>query len=229
MMVPGFSKCHGVVHQIKEIAMNPQKRDDAFTLLEILIVVAIIAILAAIAVVSFQEAQTRARVTRAKADLRSFATALGAYYSDNGKYPYPATLAYKGKEQIRCVYELTTPVAYMTSVDVEDVWKPDWSNLDDDPDPKKWRFSYQYFNLSSQGYWGKQIGEVEAENKPFEGYVLSSVGPDRMPNQVHWLPVYDARGLGYVYINSIYDPTNGTVSRGDIVRWAGRPSVYGAF
>jgi len=48
----------------------------AFTLIELLIVVAIIAILAAIAVPNFLEAQTRSKVARAKADLRSIATAI---------------------------------------------------------------------------------------------------------------------------------------------------------
>jgi prepilin-type N-terminal cleavage/methylation domain-containing protein len=51
----------------------------AFTLIELLIVVAIIAILAAIAVPNFLEAQVRAKVSRAKADIRSLATALESY------------------------------------------------------------------------------------------------------------------------------------------------------
>ena len=45
----------------------------AFTLIELLIVVAIIAILAAIAVPNFLEAQVRAKISRAKADMRSLA------------------------------------------------------------------------------------------------------------------------------------------------------------
>lgn len=52
------------------------KKPGAFTLIELLIVVAIIAILALIAVPNFLEAQIRSKVSRAKSDLRSIATAL---------------------------------------------------------------------------------------------------------------------------------------------------------
>ena len=58
----------------------------AFTLIELLIVVAIIAILAAIAVPNFLEAQTRAKVARVKNDHRTIATALESYFVDNNQY-----------------------------------------------------------------------------------------------------------------------------------------------
>ena len=57
----------------------------AFTLIDLLIVVAIIAILAAIAVPNFLEAQTRSKISRAKADMRTMATALESYLVDNNK------------------------------------------------------------------------------------------------------------------------------------------------
>ncbi len=67
----------------------------AFTLIELLIVVAIIAILAAIAVPNFLEAQTRAKISRVQSDQRTYATALETYYIDNNSYPphYPFTAA----------------------------------------------------------------------------------------------------------------------------------------
>lgn len=58
-----------------------------FTLIELLIVVAIIAILAAIAVPNFLEAQTRAKVSRGKMDMRAISTALESYKIDTNNYP----------------------------------------------------------------------------------------------------------------------------------------------
>jgi len=63
-----------------------------FTLIELLIVVAIIAILAAIAVPNFLEAQVRAKVSRAKNDMRAYATGLESYRVDNNSYPLCNTL-----------------------------------------------------------------------------------------------------------------------------------------
>ncbi len=60
--------------------------DKAFTLIELLIVVAIIGILAAIAIPNFLEAQTRAKVTRAQAEIRNLSMVLEAYCVDEDAY-----------------------------------------------------------------------------------------------------------------------------------------------
>src|SRR5438067_8339679 len=88
----------------------------AFTLIELLIVVAIIAILAAIAVPNFLEAQTRAKVSRAKADLRTVATALEAYNVDTNKYPPDFGYGAIYSSFLPRLAHLTSPVAYITSV-----------------------------------------------------------------------------------------------------------------
>ncbi|MCC6231631.1 MAG: type II secretion system major pseudopilin GspG [Verrucomicrobiales bacterium] len=59
----------------------------AFTLIELLLVLVILGILAAIVVPKFAGRTEQARVTAAKTQLASFATALDAYEVDNGSYP----------------------------------------------------------------------------------------------------------------------------------------------
>jgi len=64
-----------------------------FTLIELLIVVAIIAILAAIAIPNFLAAQVRAKYSRSKAEMASLATAIESYMVDNGTYVCRTTAA----------------------------------------------------------------------------------------------------------------------------------------
>jgi prepilin-type N-terminal cleavage/methylation domain-containing protein len=64
-----------------------QQSRKAFTLIEILIVIAIIGILTVALLPRIQGAQSSARNTARKADLNQIATALAAYNGDAGRYP----------------------------------------------------------------------------------------------------------------------------------------------
>lgn len=91
-------------------------RGTAFTLIELLIVVAIIGILAAIAVPNFLNAQIRAKVSRVKAELRTCSTAIESYRLDHGYYPaYCNTKDLVPAPHFLPVL-LTTPVAYLASL-----------------------------------------------------------------------------------------------------------------
>ncbi|MFQ5585531.1 MAG: type IV pilin protein [Thermodesulfobacteriota bacterium] len=69
-----------------------EKRDErGFTLIELLIVVAIIAILAAIAIPQFSGYRSRSVRASMIADGRNTATALEAYFTDQGNYPADIT------------------------------------------------------------------------------------------------------------------------------------------
>jgi general secretion pathway protein G len=63
------------------------KRQNAFTLIEVLVVVAILAILAAIVVPRIMDRPDEARRVAAKADTAAIVQALKLYRLDNGNYP----------------------------------------------------------------------------------------------------------------------------------------------
>lgn len=95
--------------------LNKSRSFYGFTLIELLIVVAIIAILAAIAIPNFLAAQTRSKVARVKGNMRTAATAIEAYFVDNNIYP-AAHFGGAGAFTWAIPTRVTTPIAYITSV-----------------------------------------------------------------------------------------------------------------
>ena len=68
--------------------MNQRKREKAFTLVEMLLVIVIIGVLAGTVVTSLSGRAQQAKVTRAQADIRgSLALALDLFEQDTGRYP----------------------------------------------------------------------------------------------------------------------------------------------
>jgi len=66
---------------------NSRRPGQAFTLIELLIVIVIIAILAALLFPAFRGVQAQARRAQAKNDLTQIVTAVNAFYTEYGKYP----------------------------------------------------------------------------------------------------------------------------------------------
>jgi len=204
----------------------PSPRRRGFTLIELLIVVAIIAILAAIAVPNFLEAQTRAKISRAKADMRSVATALEAYRIDQNAYPpTPFTTP-----TILTVIptRLSTPVAYITTAQLEDPFlmadiRP-FQGLNANgviltysvelPDPEGAdpvagrRYYYQSLNDGRRGTNAR--ANLAGRIPLFGQWEMASLGPNKLR---------DFRTPSvFPFYMEIYDPTNGTISTGDIIR-----------
>jgi type II secretion system protein G len=180
-----------------------QRVSKAFTLIELLIVVAIIAILAAIAVPNFLEAQTRAKISRGKADMRSMGTALEMYRVDNGAYPL-------GASDVFATTGLTTPVAYMASLPADTfqtavdwyTYKPFYFYFSSTPKEGSWTMFKADFLLNTlkvpateSGWSSGQSMAVDVQAR----WQIRSLGPDMVGN---WSLPYDA--------------TNGTKSAGDI-------------
>jgi general secretion pathway protein G len=67
--------------------MVGRKSREAFTLIELLLVLVILAVLAAVIVPKFTSRSNDAKISAAKADISNMGTALDAYEVDNGEYP----------------------------------------------------------------------------------------------------------------------------------------------
>lgn len=213
-------------------------RNQGFTLIELLIVVAIIAILAAIAVPNFLEAQVRSKVARVKSDLRTLATGLEAYATDAGRYPdiargapsfNPPAFPSKGSPDyaVRTLPRVSTPVAYLTQGIMPDVFGQRGGTND--------FIGYANIQATDATLDLPALGITNVDPEDFgqyrtHGYVLISVGPDGTDyglNSGSDPEQGAARAFQYlanrsagVGLNYVYDPTNGTISVGDISRTA---------
>ena len=209
----------------KERNQMKQRNNGAFTLIELLIVVAIIAILALIAVPNFLEAQTRAKISRNKADLRTLATAIESYRVDNATGPfnpfYPDAQRWiivdrrfgSQHREYAVWWILTTPIAYITSIP-KDVFKKEFNEQ-----WGIWQDYYRVWDLSghpnNNGGWGTSstpgVGSTLELAASGITILTAGVGPDGVED------IGDGTaGQGGVAGMVFYDPTNGTVSWGDI-------------
>ena len=213
----------------------------AFTLIELLIVVAIIAILAAIAVPNFLEAQTRAKAARSKNDLRVVVTALESYYVDNNKYPHsntssraiarPSEIGNPGHKQT--LERLTSPIAYISApAFLRDPFQAtktyQGTLLDTEMDigtyPDIDRESFASYWYCARNEQNSSIWDDPPPDPAPKWWIVESAGPDlhhhNLGTALNALPLGNAGEYAFI-LKCIYDATNGTVSRGSIWRAGG--------
>jgi len=200
--------------------------NKGFTLIELLIVVAIIAILAAIAVPNFLEAQTRSKVARVKADMRSLATALETYALDYNNYPLgknaAIALGLTGDDaHLFGLSKLTTPVAHMSTLP-----KDPFMLISGTSDGKRRNFPplFQTFGSEqwglSEATYGSQISYGYKAAKYGYNWVLYSQGPSGVVITGRIWQIMISYKSGDLLKSGlyVYDATNGTVSQGYIMR-----------
>jgi len=192
----------------------------AFTLIELLIVVAIIGILAAIAIPNFLQAQVRAKVARQQSNMTTTATSVELYFVDNNTYPETTDNGVNGIWTAVEMWKfypgsMTTPVAYVSSDDtLIDIFRlaHKFNSV----------IANQIMWLPSDYYSDYHTGP--ASTYPFQVrryglWVMRSAGPDT------WYQSSGGGdyGTGAGWNRASYDPTNGTVSIGDIYRSQVKP------
>lgn len=222
-----------------------QRKDNmktGFTLIELLIVVAIIAILAAIAIPNFLAAQTRSKVSKLKAEFKTLATAVESYNVDANSYPIHRSTYSSPQNGVfgdddptigsNRFDVLTTPVAYITSVPQDPFrfvgsggqsaasgigyFLYCWDKYSvvraipglDNSGPFNPIWHASYWGLRSRGTNGKWDGLVDPNNNAAgAAYPWYNIAPFCIDGDVTLVS---------------YDPTNGTISYGDIYRTSKR-------
>jgi len=198
-----------------------------FTLIELLIVVAIIAILAAIAMPNFLEAQTRSKVARIKSDIRSIKVALESYFLDYNSYPASyaqSILRPEGRTELQSDPNLlSTPIAYITRVP-RDVFHKG-KDLATGGDFGQ----FELMGVNSGAYAASPSGNRPYIKFPRDAMLVWSVGPDELTQTGGYHTVesilfwenksnvenHDPKDRALL-MPIRYDPTNGTVTAGDI-------------
>jgi prepilin-type N-terminal cleavage/methylation domain-containing protein len=219
---------------------NGRNRPTGLTLIELLVVVLIIAVLASVGWVHYQHAQTRAKVAAGKSQLRNLGGAIEIYRVDQGRYPFPyrslpndplgvfASTALRG---------LTTPVAYVGPGAFRDPFgelrvqiAPGSGLQEDDP-----------FRPPEPGGFNADQSMIYIDYPAFSGltgnpamnaraYTVISIGPDLRDSFITYFPFPEslpasAAQFGILRADdTVYDPTNGAVSGGDLAWFGGELS-----
>ncbi len=183
------------------------EKNTAFTLIELLIVVAIIGILAAIAVPNFINAQIRAKVAKAESEMRSITSALETYRVDNGIYPPWKLSDGTNKNPINLRFiPLTTPVSYMSSIPQDPFLYGGYGERIND-DQNEGYVTYDYTEAWSRIHFGG-VSVLPQQARCAE-YKVTSAGPD----------------YTNTWGNTVtYMPSNGLRSFGDIIRLGAKSS-----
>ena len=218
--------------------LDPYGRGYAFTLIELVVAVAIILILGTIATLHLQEAQTRAKISSTKGRMKTLSGAIEIYRVDYGHYPLPRLNPPDdpfGIVSSSALTGLTTPLSYVGpeafrdsfgSLKIQIAGSSLGISLAGDPfglpvpgfnsDRSLLYIYYPHFS-----YLLAQSGFLK------EAYNVISVGPDLKDSFILYLPFpnlfpENAAEFGMTSVwDTIYDPTNGAISGGDLAHFGG--------
>jgi type II secretory pathway pseudopilin PulG len=160
---------------------------------ELLVLTFLSGVVAVVALSNFWESSVRSRVASVRSTQRQVGVALTAYHTDHGTLP-------------KALDQLTSPVSYLRKNPADEFSGRFLRRTN----PQ--RAALRYVTESAPG-WGESLGPgIRGEQ-----WALISRGPDM---KFHW-------ELGHALCSPdpqrfAYDPTNGTLSPGDVQQYGGR-------
>lgn len=196
---------------------NSLKQFRGFTLIELLIVIAIILILIAIALPNFLEAQIRAKVTKARAEMRTLGIAMDAYLLDWRMYPPDHDPGEEDSGDMeRGFFQLTTPIAYIGEIPTEPFVRNSGMNPGETG-------KYETYEMGSTGLRPLEAMLGFRIRANIHMFCIESFGPDiddDWGSNTEWPfngPTPCQGGGNMLH----YSATNGTKSSGDLLHRGG--------
>lgn len=194
------------------------RKKFGFTLVELIILVGIMSILASVTIPIFLEAQVHSKISRSRSGLRCIGAALEAYFVDNKAYiPDGHSNIPPNTYAMYINYLLTTPVSYISLSNIKDpFFQSPGQGI-----PQLYRYiniKFRYLDMLGLESSYNNYNEI------FGAWSLYSNGPDMKMG-----PFSETTRLGVLWACTIiYDPTNGIISTGDIIRChkTGDPPKY---
>jgi type II secretory pathway pseudopilin PulG len=199
------------------------KHTFGFSLIELVLLVGIIAILAAIALPNFITAQTQAKVARVKKELKYIGVALEVYRVDNNSYPWLRDIGSGPNNRpdnhwtwCGLPLSLSTPIAYIAEANIWDQFPYIASTY--------YRSTYRYMDNNIFSYlhdnysWNWIYSDTWVDDWAYPVYLTGSYNPSPLRRGKVWMLI--SVGPNCAFQDWIaYDPTNGTLSNGDIERF----------
>ncbi|MEW6236277.1 MAG: prepilin-type N-terminal cleavage/methylation domain-containing protein [Candidatus Omnitrophota bacterium] len=198
-------------------------KKEAFTLLELLVVVGIIGVLAVIALPNFSNAWIKANLAKVQSDFNAISIAIEMYFADHGDFPIFTTIRNQDYfcNNDKMLAQFTTPVSYLSPGSFIDPFRSK-RNVEKNITGNALLYDYN------------RCWQVKFSLNEIHDWALTSIGPDanigeytreeRCKNRHRDSDLLWDYPFSYIYR---YSPSNGLISDGDIHKFRiGKPSEY---
>ncbi len=190
------------------IRKNSKQKQIAFTLIELLIVIAIIALLSSIVLIAVSNARIKARDTKRKTDLQQIAKALELYAAKHGSYPQTCWVTNPCVPPVCgwCSADRSTDATWLQSLVADgDINQAPLDPLNNSANPGL--MCYALLNPANPPYNYMYTYASDGKGYILCGWLENHNDPDRLELHDVWDP-WAYNGIYKLYANEGYSPYN---------------------